>query len=312
MANKKRYLFEQQTKEQLKGFMAWLRKGGHAQSTSFARAQYAGYFLEWLKGEPLTPEGARYNDLLGFIDHCRQEGDNNGFINRKLLSVRLYYEYLQETDPAIINPATGLQIKGIVKKIPSNLLDIKELEELYNSRKTSTLRDKRNKAILGLFIFQGISTEDLHALKTSHLYLEQGKIQIPGNRRVNRRVLDLKPFQVMELYKYIDLLRPEIIENLTVPQRVPEGLLFFSMQGCPELVSSLLEMFKEIRRTMPGIQNAHQIRASVIANWLKSNNLRQVQYMAGHKYVSSTERYQLGNLEKLQEQLEKYHPLSRI
>jgi integrase/recombinase XerD len=84
------------------------------------------------------------------------------------------------------------------------------------------------------------------------------------------------------------------------------------MQGCPELVSSLLEMFKEIRRTMPGIQNAHQIRASVIANWLKSNNLRQVQYMAGHKYVSSTERYQLGNLEKLQEQLEKYHPLSRI
>jgi integrase/recombinase XerD len=31
--------------------------------------------------------------------------------------------------------------------------------------------------------------------------------------------------------------------------------------------------------------------------------------MAGHKYVSSTERYQLDNLEKLQDKLEKYHPL---
>ena len=43
--------------------------------------------------------------------------------------------------------------------------------------------------------------------------------------------------------------------------------------------------------------------------WLKNNNLRQVQYMAGHKYVSSTERYQLNNLDKLQSKLEKYHPL---
>ncbi len=32
--------------------------------------------------------------------------------------------------------------------------------------------------------------------------------------------------------------------------------------------------------------------------------------MAGHKYVSSTERYQLNNLDKLQSKLEKHHPLN--
>jgi integrase/recombinase XerD len=31
--------------------------------------------------------------------------------------------------------------------------------------------------------------------------------------------------------------------------------------------------------------------------------------MAGHKYVSSTERYQLSNLDNLQSKLDKYHPL---
>jgi len=36
----------------------------------------------------------------------------------------------------------------------------------------------------------------------------------------------------------------------------------------------------------------------------------QVQYMAGHMYISSTERYQQNNLDKLQGQLEKYHPLA--
>ena len=59
------------------------------------------------------------------------------------------------------------------------------------------------------------------------------------------------------------------------------------------------------------IRNAKQIRSSVITHWLKNHNLRQVQYMAGHKYVSSTERYQMNNLDKLQGQLEKYHPLKR-
>mgnify|MGYP005854110209 CR=1 FL=1 len=54
-----------------------------------------------------------------------------------------------------------------------------------------------------------------------------------------------------------------------------------------------------------------KIRSSVITHWLKNHNLRQVQYMAGHKYVSSTERYQQNNLEALQKNIEGYHPLNR-
>jgi site-specific recombinase XerD len=68
-------------------------------------------------------------------------------------------------------------------------------------------------------------------------------------------------------------------------------------------------MFNAIRKINPEILHPKQIRASVITYWLKNYNLRQVQYMAGHKYVSSTERYQLNNLDKLQSKLEKYHPL---
>jgi integrase/recombinase XerD len=47
----------------------------------------------------------------------------------------------------------------------------------------------------------------------------------------------------------------------------------------------------------------------VITHWLKNYNLRQVQYMAGHKYVSSTERYQQNTLEDLQKEINRYHPL---
>ena len=66
---------------------------------------------------------------------------------------------------------------------------------------------------------------------------------------------------------------------------------------------------KMINRYELRLNKMAQIRASVITNWLQHYNLREVQYMAGHKYVSSTERYRTDNLENLQKELEKYHPL---
>ncbi|WP_235208378.1 integrase [Saccharicrinis fermentans] len=66
---------------------------------------------------------------------------------------------------------------------------------------------------------------------------------------------------------------------------------------------------KMINRYKPRLNNIAQIRALVITNWLQHYNLREVQYMAGHKYVSSTEKYRMDNLEDLQKELEKYHPL---
>ena len=52
-----------------------------------------------------------------------------------------------------------------------------------------------------------------------------------------------------------------------------------------------------------------QIRASVITHWLSQYNIREVQYMAGHRYISSTERYQQDDLENLHELIESLHPI---
>ena len=44
-------------------------------------------------------------------------------------------------------------------------------------------------------------------------------------------------------------------------------------------------------------------------NWIKHNNIREVQYLAGHKHISSTEKYRQQEVETLQKSLEKYHPM---
>lgn len=65
---------------------------------------------------------------------------------------------------------------------------------------------------------------------------------------------------------------------------------------------------EELKGINPQIKNAQHIRANVILYWLRQHNKRQVQYMAGHKYIHSTEVYEVQELETLSDQLIKHHP----
>ncbi len=205
-------------------------------------------------------------------------------------------------------------------KFGIKIITIKDLITYRLDR--DSIIEKRNKIILGLLIYQGLTTEELHQLEPDHLRLKQGKITVPGNRRRNSRILDLKPFQILELHEYINETRLAILSEITTPKpaRKPNKLnktrlkdqLLVSINGSENIKNSLLHLFKAIRKTFPDIQNPKQIRASVIIAWLKTYNLRQVQYFAGHKYISSTERYQLNNLDSLKSKLEKCHPLNTL
>jgi integrase/recombinase XerD len=319
MNSKPEYNFSSDIKNQLKGFKSYLQELGQNKNTIRQKSNYAGYFLKWLDTEHLQLEETRYNDLLNFIDYCKLEGNSKRHINTKLRSIRNFYNYLKEQNPELTNPVANLNLKGIRQKLPSDIIDFKKLENLYQSFETTTNREKRNKIILGLLVYQGVTTEELHKLEPTHLKLKEGKIHVPGNRRRNSRILELKPFQILELHEYLKEIRPTILKEIKKPKpaRKPETInktklknqLFISINGSENIKNSLLHMFKAIQKLNPEILHPKQIRASVITHWLKNHNLRQVQYMSGHKYVSSTERYQLNNLDELQSKLEKYHPL---
>ncbi len=298
-----KYKFNEVIESKLQGFKIYLQELGNGVDTIRQKSNYTGYFLTWLETENLQPQETTYNDMLSFIDYCNLEGNSKRQISSKLRSIRNFYEHLKKEDVSIINPAANLVLKGVRQKLPSNIIDFTELEKLYNSYETKDHRSKRNKVILGLLVYQGITTEELHQLQPEHLKLKEGKIQVQGNQRRNSRTLDLQPCQILEIHEYLNKIRRKL-NNLNSKQ------LLVSMEGNNNLKNSLHHMFRAIKRTNPEILHPKQIRTSVIVHWLKNYNLRQVQYFAGHKYVSSTERYQMNNIFKLQGEVNKYHPLN--
>jgi len=259
-------------------------------------------FKVYLQGLFLSIEGMEHETLMQYIRYRKSQGVQAKTINLELKKISYYLEFKQL--PGI---AESIRLKGVQRRIPHDLFTEKQLDEIYNrfpeSRNPWTHEDtlRRYHLILGLKIYQGLQVQELIKLETNHLKLEKGKIYVPGTRRTNKRILELKPFQILPLHEYILSERKVFYENMEDDKKLfPEKRL---KRGMPRIKYM-------INRYEPGLKSLHQIRASVIAGWLNHYNLREVQYMSGHRYVSSTERYRSDNLEDLQKELEKYHPLN--
>ncbi len=257
-------------------------------------------FNPWLHDLFLSIEQLEHENILQYIRYRKRQGIKAKTINLELKKISYYLEF-----KGLPNIAESIRVKGVQRRIPHDLFTEKELDSIYekfpDSRNYWTHGNtlKRYHIILGLKIYQGLQEQELIKLEINHLQLDKGKIYVPSTKRTNKRILDLKPFQILPLHEYL------INERKSLNDEIEGNYLFHKKR----LIRGMSRIKAMINRYETRLKSLYQIRSSVITNWLNHYNLREVQYMAGHKYVSSTERYRTDNLEDLQKELEKYHPL---
>jgi site-specific recombinase XerD len=260
----------------------------------------------WSKQYGTTIETIDYKTFLLYLETLNKRLTKKTIVGY-IKSLHHYFKYLQEENYRSDNPIENLKIKGVPKTIVKNTLDFEELENLYYSyqaENNSNIR-KRNKIILGLLIYQGLKSEDIFNLKLENVKLQKGQIEIPGTRKSNGRILNLVAWQFMDIQEYQNQIRPSIIykDNGDTEQ------FFLSEKGRLTLRNTLKSLHEELKTYNRNYQSFDQIRTSVIVNWLGQYNLRKVQYLAGHRYISSTERYKQDNLESLQDMIDSFHPI---
>ncbi len=265
---------------------------------------YLGMFLQWMEQTRLTSDKVKTVDVLSFIASIKATTSRE-IQNRTLQILRQYFDDKQHP----YNPAMGIKIKGAIKRIPHNLLDKETLEGLYKNYPLLTRNNYRDKVITGLVVYQALTSGDLHKIRLDDVKLSEGKIHIRAHSNMNSRVLALEGFQIMELHEYMEQVRPQFLVPFSQELAINNKQLFLSSKGNKHIMNTLRKLMATLRKLHPKVKNLMQLRSSVIAEWLKDKDVRIVQYMAGHKRVSSTERYQAINLEDLQEQLNKFHPL---
>ncbi len=269
-------------------------------------------FKVWARAKRISPKKIDYKKLLEYIKYLHQKNYKPQSINGELNAIRRYFDYLISEDHRGDNPAVDVTVRGERKKVLHNLLNSEELEDLYYSYQTDHKNSLvhaslcREKVMLGFMVFQGVTAEELYQLEDDHIQLHKGKIYVPSTKKSNSRELPLKAWQMMELQNYIQNIRSEILHYSRTTQN--EEQFFYGSKSQIRGIISRIRMRIKKYNAKAGSHN--HIRASVIVNWMKQyDDLRKVQYLAGHKHISSTEMYQQNDLEELHKVVNTFHPL---
>jgi len=288
----------------MNSFTAYLEQKQYSTRSIATYEKALNLYLDWLKAEALQAEQVTYNEVLQYVKHCAKRM-NQRSISGYVLVLRHYYDHLILSGQVATNPTVSLRLQGVKKRTLYPILAPHELHALYHTYPAATTSHQRKRIMLGLLLYQGVTTEELRKLKTEDIHLRTGKLTIAGSKRSNSRTLQLESHQVLDLYDYVLQVRPALETRLAEPNETLLALL--PTKG---YISTLMHQLMTTLKTLnPKVQRQQQLRASVITKWLKMYNLREVQYLTGHRYISSTESYLENDLEGLQEEINQYHPL---
>ncbi len=293
-------------------FKRYRQASGYSETSIKVQDSHVKQLLSWCITQSIDPEEITYNQVLRFIDHERKRGIKNQSIIRMINSIRIYFDFLMDTNAVTQNIIRRIRINQVGRRALPQVLSSEQLERIYHDftnlpewhhrSERARLLHQRNTVILGLMIYQGLDSGQAAKLETTHVNLDEGKIYIPSRRKSNARILNLQTVQILSMKTYLDKTRLKLLE---MQQQDPNEYLL-PVRKSSEMVSRII---RQVKRIDPEVTDSRQIRASVIMNWLKQYNIRQVQYMAGHKSIRSTESYRLQDLTDLTRQLELFHPL---
>lgn len=311
----------------------------HLQSLELSREtiglyqRYQMEFLVFLDQDGTDIDNATGKEVAAYLGRLQQRGLTAITRGIHLLVIRHFFTWRVSVGAREDNPAEHLKMRGAQRHKLHTILSVQELEALHANYPIEMAREseaadgkgihmrtryaeltklirERNKAMLGLMVHQGLTTTEIAVITMQDLRLKEGLIDVQAMKSSRARTLELKAAQIMGLMEYVTRVRFELLKY----HREGEQVLFLNAPsaGRHEAKGDSLQVWKrlseELRKQNPRFENVHQVRASVITHWLGKHGLRQVQYMAGHRFISSTERYQVGQIADLQSDIDRFHP----
>jgi integrase/recombinase XerD len=274
-----------------------------APSTAKRYLREISLFFISAEAKNIDPKEAIYSQIMDYIGELRKKSND---LNCSLYGIKKYYDYLLSANLRQDNPAKSIRLRD-KKSRDIQLQDLfktEELEQLLERKERYSILRNRNKIIISLLIYQGLTNGEITKLALENISLEAGNIYIKSGRKTNRRTLKLQAKQVFWLMKYIQEDRPKLL-------KIASKKLLISKLGTEENGEGICYLIETQKHLFPNRKlTARTIRQSVITNLLKAGkDLRLVQVFVGHKYPSTTEKYKQTKVEELKNQVLKHHPL---
>jgi integrase/recombinase XerD len=254
-------------------------------------------------------EQAKYKDVLRYLEKERSTGKKAGTLLTYLAAIKAYYDWLKKTGTRKDHPCKHVRLKDRIDRRINvqDLFSSIELQLLLEQPSRTTQQPTialRDKVILSLLVYQGLTTKNIINLELKDMNLEQATLYIKRETTLNARTLELHPKQIMLINRYLNEERMLLNKNNSTALILTRH--YQAERGCG--VHDVVKFYKPVypdKNLTP-----LTIRQSVIVNLLKAGkDIRAVQVFAGHRSPLTTERYQQTGIEELTAAVMKFHPL---
>ncbi|RLD18197.1 MAG: site-specific tyrosine recombinase XerD [Caldiserica bacterium] len=249
-------------------------------------------FLNFVKKDVKKIE---YKDIVEFLRNERREVSPQT-VARRISSIRTFFKFLIREGYIENDPTSNIKTPKLSRELP-DVISIEEVERLLKMPAT-TLKQKREKAVIELMYATGLRVSELANLKMEDLNLEYGFLKCKGKRSKERIV----PIGRKAKEAVMDYLRNLPYEPYFV---------FEVRKGRPITRVGLWKMIKR-RSFQAGIRkniSPHTLRHSFATHLLERGaDLRSIQELLGHKNISTTQIYTHITKKRLKELHRIYHP----
>lgn len=264
---------------------------------------YCGYEPDTFSAKEVTS-----NDVRSWVMLMSERGDSPRSINRRVASVRLFFNYLIRKEIIENNPTSKIHTLSFGQKLP-HFVDKRSMDVIIKSllEPSAEYSAERDALVVVMLYATGMRRAELAALTDQKVDLAQKTIKVLG-KGDKERIIPIAESLSYRLEQYLRLKKEQTI------CKSQKNYLFLSDKG---------EQLKEgaiytiVHRTLAaaGLQgklSPHVLRHTFATHLMEQGaGIRTVQELLGHTSLVATQIYTHNTIERIKESYAKAHPRAK-
>ena len=249
------------------------------------------------------PEKADFQMIRSWIVALVDEKIENRSINRKIATLRSFYNFLLRHKTIAANPMLKIRALKTDKTLP-NYVEEKPMENLLDDMQFSDdFSGLRDKLVIELLYGTGMRLAELIGLKITDLNLYNNTLVVLGKRN-KQRIIPVNKSLDEAIKKYLTL-RTDIADDTTYSYLI---LTDSGTQAYPMFIQRLVKKYLSLVTSLEQ-RSPHVLRHTFATHLLnRGADLNAIKDLLGHTSLAATQVYTHNSIEKLKKVFKQAHP----
>jgi integrase/recombinase XerC len=249
------------------------------------------------------PDKADFQMIRSWIVALVDEKIENRSINRKIATLRTFYNFLLRHKTIAANPMLKIRALKTDKTLPK-YVEEKPMENLLDDMQFSDdFSGFRDKLVIELLYGTGMRLAELIGLKITDLNLYNNTLMVLGKRN-KQRVIPVNKSLVEAIKKYLTL-RTDISDDTTNTYLI---LTDSGTQAYPMFIQRLVKKYLSLVTSLDQ-RSPHVLRHTFATHLLnRGADLNAIKDLLGHTSLAATQVYTHNSIEKLKKVFKQAHP----